>query len=320
MDKGLERFYNLYPLQKTLLPIASNETFPKVSVLVATYQHAPYIKQCFDGLLQQKTNFSFEIIVGEDESVDGTRDICIEYAHKYPDKIKLFLRNRNESQYFESEKKKCGFNGLWNLLEAKGKFIAWCEGDDVWIDPLKLQKQVDVLETQSDLVMCFTNVQHINDKGQLLRTTNFNYSTDALSFEQYIAKVFPPTLSTLFRKAAFPEKIPHELLYVFNRDMFIKALVAQNGKVKFLKDVTASYRIHGGGIYSSSANTKKVKDKLNTFKTMYHYFNNESARQNILNAYKKAVLKLIYFNFRKFNLAGIIESTWIYLKASINKI
>jgi glycosyltransferase involved in cell wall biosynthesis len=320
MDKGLERFYELLPLQKPFLSDNTLSTAPKVSVLVATYQHAPYISHCLNGILQQKTNFDIEIIVGEDESNDGTREICIDFAKKYPDKIKLFLRKRSESQYFENASKKCGFNGLWNLVEAKGKYVAWCEGDDIWTDPLKLQKQVDLLDARSDLVMCFTNIQHINDKGQYLKTTHFQYPDNEFSFEQYIAKVFPPTLSTIFKKDAFPAAIPYQLLYVFNRDMFIKALVAQHGKVIFLKDVTAAYRIHGGGIYSSSSNTKKMNDKLNTFKVMYHYFDNSAAKTNILKAYQKALIKYIYFNIRNLNFKEIFTGVFSLIKSWFNKI
>ena len=71
-----------------------NQINPLVSITVATYQHVDYIKQCLDGILMQKTNFLYEIIIGEDGSIDGTQEICKEYARKYPDKIRLFIRDR----------------------------------------------------------------------------------------------------------------------------------------------------------------------------------------------------------------------------------
>jgi glycosyltransferase involved in cell wall biosynthesis len=86
-----------------------NMITPLVSVTVTAYQHVNYIKECLDGIIMQKTNFDFEIIVGEDESTDGTRELCIEYAEKYPDKIRLFLRDRKLSQYYENEKLICRF-------------------------------------------------------------------------------------------------------------------------------------------------------------------------------------------------------------------
>src|SRR5690606_4409195 len=113
---------------------------PVVSVCVQTYQHAPYIRECLDSILMQKTDFPFEILLGEDESSDGTREICIEYAEKFPDKIKLFLHRReNNIQIFGYPTGR--FNFLTNLYSSNGKYIAICEGDDYWTDSDKLQKQ-----------------------------------------------------------------------------------------------------------------------------------------------------------------------------------
>ena len=77
---------------------AINAVSPIVSVCVSTYQHVDFIRECLDGILMQVTDFPFEIVVGEDESTDGTRDICIDYARRFPDKIRLFLRERSLSQ------------------------------------------------------------------------------------------------------------------------------------------------------------------------------------------------------------------------------
>jgi len=112
-----------------------NKITPLVSVSVATYQHAPYIRECLDSILNQETNFPFEIIIGEDESVDGTREICIEYAEKFPDKIRLFLRDR-EISHLKDENGKLikRLNGIFTfgLMSSRGKYIALCEGDDYW--------------------------------------------------------------------------------------------------------------------------------------------------------------------------------------------
>ncbi len=129
-----------------------------VSVCVQTYQHKGYIKQCLDGILMQQTNFPYEIILGEDESTDGTREICIEYAEKYPDKIKLFLRCRKDVIYINGNATG-RFNFMENLKACKGKYTALCEGDDYWTDPLKLQKQVDFLEANPEYSLIFTNCQ-----------------------------------------------------------------------------------------------------------------------------------------------------------------
>lgn len=123
-----------------------------VSVCCITYNHAPFIRQCLDGLVMQKTNFKYEIIIHDDCSTDGTTDIVKEYASKYPDLIVPIIQRENQYQ-----------NGVRRILAtfmlpiAKGKYIALCEGDDYWIDPLKLQKQVDYLDLNPEVGLCFTD-------------------------------------------------------------------------------------------------------------------------------------------------------------------
>src|SRR5690606_24131225 len=109
-----------------------------------------------------QTTFPFEIILGEDESNDGTREICKQYAAQYPDKIKLFLRSRKDVIYINGNPTG-RFNFIENLKACSGKYIALCEGDDYWTDPLKLQKQVDFLENNSDFALCFHMVEVLKD-------------------------------------------------------------------------------------------------------------------------------------------------------------
>ena len=117
------------------------DTSKKVSVFMITYNHEKYIAEALDSILMQKTDFDFDIVIGEDCSTDATRRIVLEYSRKYPDKIKLLLHNVN-----------VGFisNMMYVLEACTGKYVAMCEGDDYWTDPFKLQKQVDFLEASLD--------------------------------------------------------------------------------------------------------------------------------------------------------------------------
>ncbi len=110
---------------------------PVVSVICLTYNHAPYIKECLDGFLMQKTDFTFEVIIHDDASTDGTTDIIREYAAKYPDIIKPIIQAEN--QYSKHH----DFNKILQVCidRSKGKYIAMCEGDDYWTDSLKFHKQ-----------------------------------------------------------------------------------------------------------------------------------------------------------------------------------
>ena len=125
-----------------------------VSVSCITYNHAPYIRACLDGFLMQKTSFVFEILIHDDCSTDGTREIIEEYSKKYPDII--FPIFQTENQYSKGVR---GMMARFNFPRSRGKYIALCEGDDYWSDPYKLQRQVDFLEANTDFSICFHNMK-----------------------------------------------------------------------------------------------------------------------------------------------------------------
>lgn len=123
-----------------------------VTIRCITYNHEPYIRQCLEGFVMQRTNFRFEAIVHDDASTDGTAGIIREYAEKYPDIIKPIYETENQYS-------KGGFPLLQKIMNdyTHGKYVSFCEGDDYWIDPLKLQKQVDFLEAHPNYGMCYTD-------------------------------------------------------------------------------------------------------------------------------------------------------------------
>ena len=121
---------------------------PLVSVRVITFNHEKYIRDCLEGILMQKTDFQFEAVIGEDCSTDQTREIVTGYAEKYPDKIRMILSESNAGAY----------ENIFRVQKAcRGKYQAFCDGDDYWTDPLKLQKQADFLESHPDFTLCFHN-------------------------------------------------------------------------------------------------------------------------------------------------------------------
>ena len=128
---------------------------PLVSIKCTVYNHEPYLRQCLDGFVMQKTNFPFEAIVHDDASTDGSAAIIREYAEKYPDIIKPIYETEN--QY---SKKDDSLGRIMNAaIHPDAKYIALCEGDDYWIDPLKLQKQIDFLEAQADYGLAYSKVK-----------------------------------------------------------------------------------------------------------------------------------------------------------------
>ncbi|MDZ8117762.1 glycosyltransferase [Pontiella agarivorans] len=135
---------------------------PEVSVSVITYNNGPYIRECLDSILDQETDFSYEICLGEDGSTDGTREICIEYAERHPEKIRLFLRTQEDAgrERFKSQ-------GVYNYIETTreccGTYVAFCDGDDAWICKKKLQKQVDLLAADPGVSLVHSDFDKSNE-------------------------------------------------------------------------------------------------------------------------------------------------------------
>jgi glycosyltransferase involved in cell wall biosynthesis len=123
-------------------------TEPLVSVAMITYNHAPFIVQAIEGVLQQKTSFSFELIIGEDCSTDGAREIVFKYQKKYPDIIQVVTSDKNVG---------AKGNGYRTIRACQGKYIAFCEGDDYWHHPYKLQKQADYMENHPDCGLVYSS-------------------------------------------------------------------------------------------------------------------------------------------------------------------
>ena len=178
---------------------------PLVSVCIQTYQHVEFIEQCLQGVLNQQTDFDFEIILGEDESSDGTREICTRYAHQYPQKIRLFKHERKNVIYIDG-KPSGRYNLMHNLSQARGKYIALCEGDDYWTDPKKLQTQVNILQKKPGYALSFHNIHDLNDDTLDLR---FQHELKSeFTTHDFLDRAYAPTVSMVFRKDAIANLPP----------------------------------------------------------------------------------------------------------------
>ncbi|MBZ9729062.1 glycosyltransferase family 2 protein [Salegentibacter sp. JZCK2] len=245
---------------------------PLVSVLVQTYNHEAYIAECLDGILNQKTDFDFEILLGEDASTDNTREICIDYARKYPEKIKLFLHH-------PSNKIKVmgintgNFNAFYNYYQSRGEFIAFCEGDDFWKDPFKLQKQVDFLKVNPEFVLTYHKFEEkyesSSDQGDraLLEQPEKDLTKEELS-----GLIYLPLLSSVCFRKCFGE-LPEEMIQVINVDSFLISLLGNSGKAKFQPEIEASvYRRHSGGIWTKKNRETQLLTKILTFQKLACFY------------------------------------------------
>ncbi len=208
-----------------------------VSIFMLTYNQEDYIAQAIEGVLMQKTDFSIQLVIGEDCSTDNTRDVLKDYAQKYPDKIKLILNETNIGLIA---------NYVKTYAECTGKYVAICDGDDYWIDPFKLQKQVDFLEEYPNYAIVYTNNKNlipsgdilISDKKDNLATTTF----EELVFENYI-----PSVTVLFRNKPLSEGMSKWIQQFPYGDWPTYLWVTVGGdKIYFLDEVTAVYRKNFG--------------------------------------------------------------------------
>ena len=222
-----------------------NKDMPLVSVCIPTYQHAAYITECLDSVLSQKVSFPIEILIGEDQSEDGTREICVSYADKYPDKIRLLLNDRDEVIFIDG--RPTGRANIINLFsEARGKYIALCEGDDYWTDNTKLEHQVAILQKTSQCSLVFHNAVVIRESRDK-KTFSSDLVEGFYDIESVIGKPwFVPTQSIVFQKELL--ELGEWAYHIYNFDYAIQLVLATKYPFYFIDKTMSAYRIHQQGI------------------------------------------------------------------------
>lgn len=241
---------------------------PLVTVRTITYQHAPFIRQCIEGVLMQRTTFPVEYIIGEDCSTDGTREIVMEYAARYPDRIRVITADRNVG---------VRANARRTNLALRGKYCALCEGDDYWTDPLKLQKQVDFLEANPDFSLTYHDARVEDHQGKVVLASKIppGMARDHSAEELLFNRTFILVLTMLYRNdPTFLTDIPHESAMILNGDNFLTSRLGLSGKGKYMADIApAVYRQHGGGIWSPLSQAARDKAQLNSWMWIGAYYN-----------------------------------------------
>jgi glycosyltransferase involved in cell wall biosynthesis len=237
-----------------------NETRPLVSACVVTYQHARFIGRCLDSILAQRTSFPFEIVIGEDESTDGTREICMEYARRHPDRIRLFLRSRASSSVVAHELT-TRLNGMWTRRAARGTYVALCEGDDYWTDPDKLQKQAGFLDAHPECAMCFHNALLTFEDGS--EPPRLSYRPEETrpfyDLRDLLKENFIQTASIFYRRSALAYPLPSWWYRMTVGDWTLLLLVAQSGLIGYLPETMSVYRLHEGGIWGLTGRRRQLE-------------------------------------------------------------
>ena len=263
-----------------------------VSIICITYNHEKFIRDTLLGFVNQKTNFPFEAIIGDDCSVDKTSEIIREFENKYPDIIKPVYRKKN-----------IGARKNWIDVfnKCKGKYIAICEGDDYWINQYKLQKQVDFLDSNPDFAMCSHDVktvfEGVENKDPFVESQKVSTFDDIVEHGHFI-----PTLSIMFRKKALPV-IPEWFNELWVGDIPFVHLITHYGKNYHMDDIMGLKRKHKEGI--SQKPTRQdlqykeylVENKLFFYKKLNEFF--EYEHKKVLNPIiSRHYLNVAFLNFK----------------------
>ena len=252
----------------------------------------------------QKTDFPFEILLGEDASTDGTRELCINYAENYPDKIRLFLHHR-ENNIKISGIPTGRFNLMYNLFTARGKYIAICEGDDYWTDPYKLQKQVDFLETTKGYSGCFHETQVIFDNDKSFGKIYGRDAPETMTTEDTFASLSPfHTSSFVFRKENID--LPVWINEIVSTDMAIFSIVSAYGNLKKIGGVMSVYRKHDDGLTNSASvkrNFHLKRIELINHLNIYHRYK-----------YRRKADSLVRFHSAESKKMGSINLMKVFVK------
>ncbi|WP_156687090.1 glycosyltransferase [Mycobacterium sp. Marseille-P9652] len=209
-----------------------------MSVVSITYNHEAYIREALDGFVAQKTDFPVEFIIADDASTDATPAIIREYADRHPHLFRPILRSENVGTYA---------NFTDALCAARGEYLALCEGDDYWIDPLKLTKQVAFLDRHPETAVCFHPVRMTWTDGHA-RDSKFPplKIRGRLSVETLISRNFIQTNSVIYRRLARYDDIPVDVMPM---DWYLHVRHAVHGDIVMLPDTMAVYRRHAEGMW-----------------------------------------------------------------------
>ncbi len=257
---------------------------PIVIVRSLVYNHEPYLRQCLDGFVMQKTNFKFEVHVHDDASTDRSQEIILEYAEKYPDIIKPFIEEEN--QYSK------GLDGVWKWGELNSKYVAICEGDDYWTDPFKLQKQVDYLESHPECGLVYSSAQQFfQETGEF--KDGWAAQTDFEDLLTSSNKIM--TLCTVFRTDIYLKYVDeiekHKSWPMGDYPLWL--YLAKHSNIHFMHEVMGVYRV----LKHSASHSTDIKKMMSFLRGVYDvrcFFANRYGYQHLLKHFAKTTISDLF--------------------------
>ena len=270
---------------------------PLVTIKCMVYNHEKFLRQCLDGFVMQKTTFPFEAIVHDDASTDGSAAIIREYAEKYPDIIKPIYETEN--QYSKKD------GSIHRIIEAAAhpdsKYFAFCEGDDYWTDPDKLQLQVDFLESHPDFSICshdyiyyYEDTHKFAQKSirEMDKTFDENVGPDGIlvyTLADCFRNKWTHLLTCVYRRGNYREEMAGKGYSVI-RDFNFCYYVLKHGKGAFINKLMGVYRVHSGGVWSGMSKAEQFRRNANDYFEIYEIEGDRS----VLNTTRAATLWMLW--------------------------
>lgn len=269
-----------------------------VSCICITFNHENYIEDTINGMLAQKSDYKFEIIIHDDSSTDETRNILLKYCERYPSIIRLVLQDENQ---YSQGKKPITFV----LPLCYGEFIAYCDGDDYWLDEKKITLQANYLQNHPNVSVSSHDAVIIDSKGLIIADSKLPniYKRDFNSEELVAGKAWLLTLNWMFRRIDISDI--HELNKVKNGDTFMTSIFGLHGESHHHEDIISSvHRHHESGVWSLISVEEKNDATINTYYWIYKYYKRVK-QYNYANLYWIKYVKLVLLNTKLRDLALI---------------
>ncbi len=226
---------------------------PKVSVVCLSYRHAPYVRAALDGFCAQETDFPFEVLVHDDASDDGTAEIIRDYAARRPDILRPIFQTENQWR-------RCGHLPKRHVYpRLRGRYVAFCEADDYWTDPRKLQKQADFLDANPDVALCFHPVE-VRWEGEsrppeLFPSPRFRFHRRRFAARHLLRHNFVATPSVMYRWRFGRDPLDLIPEGILPGDHFLHLLHLETGGAAMLDGAMAVYRRHPGSLWADAHRT-----------------------------------------------------------------
>ncbi len=312
----IKKEYSYIPLKE---PIVITEqkwpegTSPLVSTSTQTYNHEPFIRDCIEGILMQKTTFPVRVCIFEDASTDKTAKIIKEYEERYPGLIFAFCQKDNTYKKPIRKKAKKPFTEMRNVA----KYIASCEGDDYWTDPLKLQKQVEILENHNEYSAC-AHLHSTLKNGVLKNPVKNNSCSRALSLQNLVWGVPFQTASFIYRKdtLVIPDIFSSAL-----SDTTLFMLLAEKGDIYLLNEIMSVYRIQDGSVWAPLKPIEKIeiREKYQLKRIEYFKDKNTEVANGLKYKLSQDYIWTMLLGFQKFDITTAIKSLVRSFKYSYGK-